>query len=101
MASLDSRRDLAALATGWKRTLLRVAGQPGHGCGSQWPRAAFQAAKPVPLFQARIAWTAGFSSTNDRVFTVNRAGDRFLINQLTSDVRASAINVVIDRRGGK
>jgi Tol biopolymer transport system component len=61
----------------------------------------FQAARPTPLFQARIAWGGGSQSTIDRSFTANSRGDRFLINQLTSDVRASAINVVVDRGAAK
>jgi eukaryotic-like serine/threonine-protein kinase len=61
--------------------------------------AVFQAGTPVALFQARIAWTGG--STNDRPFTASPGGDRFLINQLASDMRASAINVVIDRGTAK
>ena len=58
----------------------------------------FESAVPTPLFQAsRIARASRSIVSGDRYYAVTRTGDRFLINQMARDLRASAITVVIGR----
>jgi Tol biopolymer transport system component len=58
---------------------------------------AFEADIPAALFQGpRIARTTTLVS-GDRYYAITSPGDRFLFRQLISDVRTSAITVVVER----
>jgi len=58
---------------------------------------AFDAAVPTSLFQASRLSRRSALLGGDRYYAVTPGGDRFLVNQSTSDLRASAITIVIDR----
>lgn len=58
---------------------------------------AFDAAVPTSLFQASRLLRRSALLGGDRYYAVSPRGDRFLVNQSTSDLRASAITIVIDR----
>jgi eukaryotic-like serine/threonine-protein kinase len=58
----------------------------------------FDAEPAKPLFQSpRIRRGAGGIIGGDRYYAVTPRGDRFLINRVTSDMRASTITVLLDR----
>ena len=59
--------------------------------------AAFEAAVPVELFKVRVAKSTAAVVGGDRYYAVTLRGDRFIVKQFTSDVRASAITVVVSR----
>jgi Tol biopolymer transport system component len=59
--------------------------------------AAFEAAVPVELFKVRVARSSAAVVGGDRFYAVTGRGDRFIVNQWKSDVRASAITVVVNR----
>jgi Tol biopolymer transport system component len=57
----------------------------------------FDAEVAKPLFQSpRVRRTRGIVG-GDRFYLVTPRGDRFLISRVTSDMRASAITVILDR----
>jgi Tol biopolymer transport system component len=61
--------------------------------------ATFDAAVPTALFRVQtIRRDVGGVLGGDRYYAVTERGDRFLINQVTSDVRASAITVSLEGR---
>ncbi len=55
-----------------------------------------EAGVPVELFKVRLARSTAFAG-GDRFYAVTRGGDRFVVNQFNSDVRASTITVVVNR----
>ena len=59
--------------------------------------ATFEAAVPAELFKVRVAKSSAVIG-GDRFFAVTSRGDRFIVKQFNSDVRASAITVVVNAR---
>jgi hypothetical protein len=61
--------------------------------------ATFDAAAPTALFRVQtIRRDVGGVLAGDRYYAVSERGDRFLINQVTSDVRASTITIMLEGR---
>jgi Tol biopolymer transport system component len=57
----------------------------------------FESAVPVELFQVRLGKSSGAVMGGDRYYAVTSRGDRFIVKQFNSDVRASAVTVVVNR----
>jgi WD40-like Beta Propeller Repeat len=57
----------------------------------------FDAAVPTSLFQTSRLSRRSALLGGDRYYAVTPGGDRFLVNQSTSDLRASAITIVVDQ----
>jgi hypothetical protein len=58
----------------------------------------FAAGAPSTLFNAGPVVRGPAAVAGDRLYAVTSRGDRFLILQLASDVRESAITLVVGRR---
>ena len=57
----------------------------------------FETAVPTPLFQGPRISRSGALVSGDRYYAATTRGDRFLIRQLASDLRTSAITVIVER----
>ena len=57
----------------------------------------FEAAAPTALFQGPRIARARSGISGDRYYAVSPRGDRFLIRQIASDMRASVITIILNR----